>query len=191
MTKDEAQVYLNCSSEEELEEVFESALFEMKQFFLTKPVFLKTFESKWAKLAKLNEAYLTLGGSEQVESIQSITPFESSTIVIDHFSTYHDHKNKIKRFLSTSQSSVAMKTYAMQLVELERVFTEPFSQFTDWTAEEVTIGKESDSMEVLRLLKIQHVNQVSTLKMLNENKNNLPNELLLVLKRLSLLKNYL
>jgi len=191
MTQDEAFVYLNCSSSTEAEEAFEESLFELKQFFLTKPVFLKTFESKWRKLTKLKEAFLTLGGSEKIDTISPISLIEPNDVIIHHFTLYHDQKNKIKQFLSSARSTSSIKDYSMQLLALERVFAEPFSQFTDWTTEEVTIGKESDVMEVLRLLKIQYENQASTLKMLYESKNNLPNELILVLKRLSLLKNYL
>lgn len=192
MNREEAFAQLNIDSEQDAEDGFETALFQAKQFFLTKPVFLKTFESKALKLEKQYEAFVFLGGEPEVIAEPVPMPaFHAGADVLEQLSAYHQAKNTIKQRLSAADSCTPVLEAVRQLVELERSFTEPFSIFRDWSEEPVTFGKEPDVMLVFALLREQADKGLKNLKELHENKNNLPNELLLVLKRLSLLKNYL
>lgn len=191
MTQAEALAHLNIDNAEDAEDGFETALFETKQFLLTKPVFLKTFHNRLVKLAKQHEAFLALGGEAQQPTETIPETFEASDDLMVHFSSYHAAKNRIRQQLSATNDAETLRSTCLRLIENERVFAEPFAAYTDWTQEPVTIGKEPDSMDVLALLKAQATNGLVTLAQLHSTKNNLPQELLLVLKRLSLLKNYL
>lgn len=192
MNREEAFAQLKIASEDDAEDGYEAALFETKQFFLTKPVFLKTFESKWGKLEKQYQAFVTLGGQpDPLIDLLPMPAFQPQEEILEHLLEYHRVKNTIKQRLSAADSFVLVHLFAEQLVELERRFAEPFAVFPDWSEEPVTFGKEPYVMEVVALLREQSANALKNLKELHENKNKLPNELLLVLKRLSLLKNYL
>jgi hypothetical protein len=191
MTHDEAFAHLNIDHADDAADGFETVLFETKQFLLSKPVFLKTFAGRIAKLGKQYEAFLTLGGKPAGETVPPSPGMASAETVTDHLLAYHAAKNQIRRSLSSTNSFTALKTLTEQLIDLERVFAEPFAAYPDWTDAPVQIGKEPDVMEVLALLKEQASKSRVTLAQLQSTKNDLPHELLLVLKRLSLLKNYL
>jgi hypothetical protein len=191
MTREEAFVYLQIDDADDAEDGFDTALFETKRFLLSKPVFLKTFLGRIAKLEKQYDAFVFLGGETREPAEVPPPDFDASDDLMEHFSRYHSAKNRIRQQLSGSNDVEALRGATFSLISLERAFAGPFADYTDWTEEEVQIGKEPDSMDVLALLKEQSSKGITTLAQLHETKNNLPGELLLVLKRLSLLKNYL
>lgn len=191
MSPEEARLFLKFDEEEELEDAFELALFDIRQFVVSKPVLLKTFQSRQVRIAKLREAFQTLGGEEPAFPPVSSVDFQPSAEVSEQFRRYHAAKNELKRQLSHAANSEQMEQLIQAFIELERAFVAPFSDYSDWTAREVLISKEPDSMLVLSFLREQAEKGLKTLEDLYKNRNNLPAELVLELKRLSLHKNYL
>lgn len=190
MTREEALVFLGIDSAEDLQDGFDTALFELKQFFLGKPVFTKTAEGKWAKLERIDEAFETLGGKITVESA-ILWYFTPQTDLREHFLAYHREKNKLRQGIAVALSGKRIRELSVEMIRLEQLFAEPFVSWTDWTEEQVVLGKEPDTMEVLAWLTEQAAEGRTTLEKLYTEKNSLPAGLLLALKRLSLLKNYL
>lgn len=190
MTREEALVFLGIDSAEDLQDGFDTALFELKQFFLGKPVFTKTAEGKWAKLERIDEAFETLGGKIAVES-EILWQFTPQTDLREHFLAYHREKNKLRQGIAVALSGKRIRELSAEMIRLEQLFAEPFVSWADWTEEQVVLGKEPDTMEVLAWLTEQAAEGRTTLEKLYTEKNSLPAGLLLALKRLSLLKNYL
>lgn len=191
MTIAEAQIILGAADAEEAFDAYEQQLFEMRSFFIGKPAFLKTYEGKWAKLRLLDDAIQAFGhlpAAVQFEEVPFLAPQEE---LISFFLEYHAERNRIRRLLVQAVSGAELIAGSSRLLELERQFAEPFSAYDDWTEAAVTIGKEPDSMEVLQLLRSEEKKGIKTLEALHVQKNKLPLSLLLILKRLSLLKNYL
>jgi len=191
MTPGEARQFLKVGEGEDLEDAWELALFEIRQFLLSKPVLLKTFQSKQARIVQLREAFKALGGEEPEGAARIPVQFELSESVLQQFTNYHAAKNEIKKQLGLSDSSYVLENGIEALLYLEKMFVRPFSAYDDWTSEEVLISREPDAMLVLSLLREQAANGLTTLADLHKNRNNLPIELTRELKRLSLHKNYL
>jgi len=191
MTPEEAKRLLAIEDPEDRDDAYEMAVFETRQFLLSKPVLLKTFQAKMNRLKKSQEAFLVLGGEESPLNSEPELRFTAVPEVLEHFIAYHTAKNSLKQRLANAGSFDAMEQVVNGLLELERRFVEPFSAYTGWTDEEVLISKDPDAMAVLSLLREQAASGFITLEELSENKNNLPAELTRELKRLSLHKNYL
>lgn len=198
MTEDEARLFLRLPEGEDLsagqagpDEAYEDALFEIRKFLLSKPVLLKTFQSKQTRLKQLHTAFLTLGGTEPMAKPVAAVDFTPSENVLEHFSHYHAAKNELKRRLSTASGQPEMDRVINELIALERLFVQPFAAYTDWTTEEVLVSREADSVEIIRQLRQQQENGAVTLEALYKNRVQLPAELLRELKRLSLHQNYL
>lgn len=191
MTGEEALVFLGIESAEDIQDGFDTALFELKQFFLGKPVFSKTAEGKWAKLDRIDEAFEFLGGKTAVESEEILWQFVPKADLREHFLDYHREKNKLRQGIAMARSGRRIRELSAEMIRLEQLFAEPFASYTDWTEEQVVLGKEPDTMEVLAWLTEQAAAGRTTLEKLYTEKNSLPAGLLLALKRLSLLKNYL
>lgn len=191
MTREEAFAHLRITDEEDAEDACEALLFEHRQFFLSRPAFLKTFEGKWKKLEQIREAYISLGFEEPSSPETAEVEFDASDNLTEHFGRYHAAKNQLKKQVSMAYTVETLRKASLRLIAVERTFAEPFSAFPDWTEDAVTIGKEPDPMELLALFKEQAALGRTTLPELVAAKNELPQELLRALKRLSLLKNYL
>ena len=190
MTAHEALVYLSINTIEDADDAYETQLFELKQHFLTKPVLWKTAEGKLKRLVQLQTAYEALGGS--VSPIQvPLVSMEFSTNFLESFSAYYARRNQLKQMIAVAPDAITVTNGVHALLELEKAFVSPFSELEDWHSDAVVIGAEPDVMLVQQQLKLQADLGRTTLQSLYADKNNLPNELLLALKRLSLLKNYL
>lgn len=190
MTHQEALVYLSIDSVDEAEEAYENQLFELKQHFLTKPVLWKTAEGKLKRLAQLQTAYEIVGGTPSVNPALS-APLVFTDNFQESFSAYHLRRNQLKQTNAIAADAVTVSACVQELLELERSFVQLFDGLDDWTENTVVIGAEPDVMLMQQQLKEQFALGRNTLRLLHASKNNLPNELLLALKRLSLLKNYL
>ncbi|MES2555625.1 MAG: hypothetical protein V4604_05710 [Bacteroidota bacterium] len=190
MTAREALVYLSVDTIEEVDDAYETQLFELKQHFLTKPVLWKTAEGKLKRLAQLQVAYEAAGGSSSSNPVPSIS-LEFPDNFMESFTEYHASRNQLKQVIAGASDAVTVIGCVNSLLELERAFVSPFTELEDWSVDSVVIGSEPDVMRMQQQLKEQADLGRTTLQLLYADKNNLPNELLLALKRLSLLKNYL
>jgi len=191
MTPGEALQFLDIDDTEDRDDAYEMAVFETRQFLLSRPVLLKTFQSRLNRLKKSQEAFIALGGEEEKALPDTDSGFFPHEEVLETFIAYHAAKNKLKQKLAGANSFVSLEQVVNSLLELERAFVEPFSEFTGWTEEEALVSKDPDVMSILSLLRAQADSGIRTLSELNKNKNKLPAELARELKRLSLHKNYL
>ncbi|ASS49442.1 MAG: hypothetical protein A3D31_03025 [Candidatus Fluviicola riflensis] len=190
MTAREALVYLSVDTVEEADDAYETQLFELKQHFLTKPVLFKTAEGKLKRLAQLQTAYEALGGNPSLSPIPVVS-VDFPVNFMESFSEYHARRNQLKQTISGALDAQTVIGCVNGLIELERGFIKQFENLEDWSADPVVIGTEPDVMLMQQQLKEQTEKGITTLELLYMYKNNLPNELLLALKRLSLLQNYL
>lgn len=190
MTVGEALVYLSVETIEEAEDAYETQLFELRQHFLTKPVLWKTAEGKLKRLSQLQTAYETVGGTSSPSPLPQVS-LEFSADFLEAVSEYHARKNQLRQAIAVTWDAKTVINGANALLDLERAFVSQFEHFEDWGDGTVVIGSEPDVMLMQQQLKQQADLGRTTLQLLYADKNNLPNELLLALKRLSLLKNYL
>lgn len=191
MTTSEACVFLGIEHLEDAEEAFEEAVFTIRQQLIAGPVLLKTTESRCKRLQNLEEAWLTISGKQKMEQIVQAEKNILPDAVLERLTNYHQLKSSLLQKMGSTLEVSVLKFLAYELVELERLLCEPFSRFVEWGDVTVTIGKEPDPMPVLKLVREQAELGHTTIADLYENKNKLPTELLIALKRLSLLKNYL
>lgn len=190
MTAEEARIFLKLTGDLALEDAFDDAVFEIRQFLLTKPTLLKTFQQKQKKLAQLLEAYEALGGAPAKEQkAVPVLDFAPLNELEWHLMQYHKAKNELKQRVAAA-SIMELIVVVDRLIELERMLIMPFSE-PDWTDEMPVIGRDMDAMLMQRELKTQSAWGRSTLAELWEVRNELSPAFLLELKRLSLLKNYL
>lgn len=191
MTTAEACVFLGIEHPDEAEDAFEHAVFTIRQQLIVGPALLKTTESRCKRLRSLQQAYATLTGEESVAEREELQPVRFPDTLPDLFTTYHQHKSELLRQLASTMKVERIVFLANALVSLERMLVTPFTRFSDWGDTEVTIGKEADPMRVLKLIREQVELGRKSVAELYENKNNLPSELVIVLKRLSLLHKFL
>lgn len=191
MTIHEACAFLNCD-EDELDDSFEFALFEWKKNILQKPLLKLTLKSKLKSLDKLIEVHeLLYSVLNQNESINVIFPQHGLTI-LEQVEKYSKLMSEYKTSFFNELNPLQLKIWIEKALEIERwnaLFYE--SSHDEWTAEDPIFGKLMDEVLYLKNLKEQQSLGRINLEQLNAVKEELPTQLRLDLKRLSLLSKYL
>ena len=193
MAKSEALLFFPFDeSEEEIEEVYESLLFEYKLFFQSKVPIRKVFNSKIQKLKKMHEAFLILGG--QIESaIFELDLKLTNGSMLDVFNQYQRLRNSIKVQLLSVENAVELEKTVKQYLLLEEMYRNYWPQIELDGGEQISVSVEPDSMSLLKALKELEGEQICDFSQLHSKsaekiENNSLNIILMEAKRLSLLR---
>jgi hypothetical protein len=193
MTKSEALLFFPFDeSEEEIEEVYESLLFEYKLFFQSKVPIRKVFNSKIQKLKKMHEAFLILGG--QIESAIVELDLElTNGSMLDVFNQYQRLRNTIKVQLLSVENAVELEQIIVDYLLLEEEYRIHWPHIELDEGEQISVSIEPDSMLLLKALKELKGEQISDFSQLQSKssekiENNSLNIILMEAKRLSLLR---
>jgi hypothetical protein len=195
MTKSEALLFFPFDeSEEEIEEVYESLLFDYKLFFQSKVPIRKLFNSKIQKLKKMHEAFLVLGG--EIESVSEELldlKFINGSSMLDLFNQYQRHRNSIKVQLLSVENAVELEQIIMDYLHLEKEYRIHWPHIELDEDEQISVSVETDSMLLLKALKELEEEQISDFSQLQSKssekiENNSLNIILMEAKRLSLLR---
>lgn len=189
MSPEEICSILRIEDLSEVADALEMEVFELKKSILAKPLLRQTLRSKILRLQKLSEIVteLELQAEEQ-------TPFKYDQVktdeVLDLWSAYMKAKSNWKRLFSQSTAPESVIALLEQGLEMELFFSEQFRAF-DWIEEDPVFGVEPDPMLIQNGLKQASERGFHTFEDLQKNKGELQKELLLAIKRLSLLPKYL
>ena len=94
MTKGEAEVILNLSEFEDLEDAYDQKIFEFKQYLLSKVPFVKTYESKVVQM-------------DRVQSALNVFEFEATTSQLDLDLGNESHPANLQDCLKVHQTSMS------------------------------------------------------------------------------------
>lgn len=189
MSPEEICSILRIEDLSEAADALEIEVFELKKSILAKPLLRQTLKSKILRLEKLSEitAALELQTEEQA-------PFEFDPVktdeVLELWGSYMRAKSNWKRVFSQSTAPKSVIALLEQGLEMELTFSQQFKAF-DWIEEEPVFGVEPDPMLIQNGLKLASERGFLTFEDLEKNKSELQKELLLAIKRLSLLPKYL
>lgn len=192
MTPDDARIFLKAPDDEDPKDAFEEQVFVIRQFILSKPTLLKTFQQKQQQLRRLEEAFQTLGGIVD-DQVKFLPPIDVVPLSEPEWQLmqYHQKKNEIRQRIASTLSVSELIKLIECLIDLERILAEPFRNFAEWTEEMPVIGRDMDAMQLLRDIRAQAEKGLTSISQLWEKRADLPATMLLELKRLSLLQNYL
>jgi hypothetical protein len=193
MTKSEALLFFPFDeSEEEIEEVYESILFEYKLFFQSKVPIRKVFNSKIQKLKKMHEAFLVLGGRNE-SAIFELDLKLTNGSMLDVFNQYQRLRNSIKVQLLSVENAVVLEKIVNHYLLLEEMYRNYWPQIELDGGEQISVSVEPDSMLLLKALKELEGEQICDFSQLQRKsaekiENNSLNIILMEAKRLSLLR---
>ena len=153
MTVESAKLVLALSEEEVLEDVFESKLFEFKNFFINNLPTSKLFEAKFKKIRQLAEAFRVLGGEEvkagsNVENILIVSDKVYEIVIAQQAVVT---KTKLKVF--SSRNSADLIFFATQMIENLKRFAENWYVESLIGNQDVKMSDVPDQMQLLKALK--------------------------------------
>ncbi len=190
MTQEEAYRILAISHDEDIFDVWELAVFELKKDVLSKPFLRKPLEAKKCKLQKLAELaeFLELSKGEMEFDLHLIRLETKSPY--DLWKAYFSDRNQLRHFFSITENPAKLVELCEEALQLEAHYCNQFPNL-NWTEDQPVFGVEPDPMPIQQELLQWHEKGFQTFEALEQIKNQCSNALLLGLKRLSLLPKYL
>lgn len=190
MNREEILAILRVENLDEVEEALELELFELKKSILAKPLLRLTLKSKLVRLNQLAQ----IADSRQLFQNQEDPEFKYNLVETDEalvlWGSYMKAKNHWKMIFTRTQSPQGLSAMLEEGLKMEIAFSNQFAAL-DWIDEEPVFGVEPDPMLIQNGLKEASQNGWITFSDLEKNKSELKKDLLLAIKRLSLLPKYL
>ena len=182
-----AKNYFKTSDIEEIEELYEQEIFELKQFFLSRAPIAKLFKGRLTKLKKLQDAF-ELVDSSHVKNVFKFDFPEGNENLLDSYKVFQETKNKIRLQISNELNGSNIFQLVEVLIKLEKHNAESWSVIEDFVEDEsVIVSKEPNPIDILNGIYAYQQLQGETFQQLKRNENNPPNVLIQEMKRLSLL----
>lgn len=181
---------LRIENLDEVEDALETELFELRKSILAKPLLRLTLKSKLVRLNLLAEiaAEQELFSGPQAVRFTYDAPKTESVLVL--WESYMRARSQWKMVFTQTQSPIDLTAVLEEGLKMELEFTAQFPVL-DWTEEAPVFGVEPDPMLIQNGLKQAAEKGWITFPDLEKNKSELGKDLLLALKRLSLLPKYL
>ncbi|WP_294676275.1 hypothetical protein [uncultured Fluviicola sp.] len=190
MNPEEILAVLRIDNLDEVEDALESELFEIRKSILAKPLLRLTLKSKLARLnvlAKIAENQQLFREPPVFQFVYDGSKIESA---LSLWESYMQARSQWKMVFTQTQTPIGLTAVLEEGVKMELEFASKFP-VSDWTEEEPVFGTEPDPMLLQNGLKKAAEKGWITFSDLEKNKNGLEKDLLLALKRLSLLPKYL
>lgn len=190
MSPDEIRTILRIEDLDEVADALEVEIFEIKKSILTKPLLRLTLKSKLARLDLLAKIAADQELFQNQEVIEFSYDLKHTDEVLLLWESYMKAKSQWKIACTQTQTPAALAIILEEGLKMENAFSEQFLGL-DWSDEEPVFGVEPDPMLIQNGLKQAAQKGWLTFADLEKNKSELEKDLLLALKRLSLLSKYL
>ena len=190
MKSEEILAILRIENFDEVEDALELEHFELKKSILAKPLLRLTLKSKLVRLNQLAQIADNLELFQHVESLPFDYHLVESDEVLALWESYMKAKSHWKIIFSQTQTPLGLSEILEKGLQMEIAFSTQFEDL-DWTDEEPVFGVEPDPMLIQKGLKEAAQNGWLTFRDLEKNKSELKKDLLLAIKRLSLLPKFL
>jgi hypothetical protein len=185
MTNKEALAILGVANPDEFEDAFEERLFELKQYFLTKPLISKLYRSQSEKIVHLCQAAYHFGLEIHQDSLVVSEQWGGFTGEIVHdYLAFEKHRSSFKERLMKTSDGGRIAQLVDQLLKIQEEY---LALWPEIKGEGVILGKEPDPMELLSGIKELQKIGIYRFEQLNNQMLEIPSVLLNEWKRLSLL----
>lgn len=191
MTEKEALVVIGAlDRDDDLRDLLEDALFEIKQFIISKPLISKLIDGQIKKLEKLSEVVRVLN----IDSKNSANTKEewlhqfSNESILSVLNSFELKKAKLKQYLSFTDSPSEMIYVISQLIQLQADYSACWPLIEVAEDEGVVISKEPDVMQLLVEIKKMSTEGILAFQQLTQISLDQYPAMQQELKRLSLLR---
>jgi hypothetical protein len=191
MTEKEALVVIGAlDRDDDLRDLLEDALFEIKQFIISKPLISKLIDGQIKKLEKLSEVVrvLNIDSKNTANSKEEWLHQFSNESILSVLNSFELKKAKLKQYLSFTDSPSEMIYVISQLIQLQADYSACWPLVEVAEDEGVVISKEPDAMQLLVEIKKMSTEGILAFQQLTQISLDQYPAMKQELKRLSLLR---
>lgn len=150
MTIEEAQIHFKYNDLHDLDDQFESQLFEYKQFFTSKPPVRKVFQAKLKKLDQMHLAYQILGGKLELSTYNPlIINFDKDLVTA--FQSYYKVRGELKQRIMQASDVADLRKMILHLLTETKLYASVW-QFNHEDYDGILVSSESDEMLIYKEL---------------------------------------
>ena len=163
ISEEEAFQILNIENQDDALDAFEDALFEIKQFYITRTPVRKLWEAKYRKLRRLEEA-IAVFEEISVDRIQ----FELKEMDLQNLrssvNSYYQQRGELNRAISLVNSVEGLIQLSQSQLDLVKSYASLWTKVdvSDVTTE-VLLSKEPDPMDVLKAIEVESFEEINGL----------------------------
>ncbi len=184
---DEKANYFKTSDIDEIEEIYEQEIFELKQFFMSRAPIAKLFRGRLNKLKKLQKAYDQGDSSQNKQDFEYVFPGEEENLLIS-YKAFQATKNQIRLKIANELNGFNLIHWVQLLIDLEKHNAKQWCAFEEMEEDEdVIVSKEPNPIDMIDAIQEYAALGGKNLQQLKRFENNPPNVLVQEMKRLSLL----
>lgn len=156
MTREEAEVVLNLSEFEDLEDACDHKIFEFKQYLLSKVPFVKTYESKAAQMDRVQSALNVFDYETLTPQIDFDLDYESNPA--DLQDCFKIHQGLISKWKLKVGQVNDIYTLKLLMQHALRIYRDYASKWTGFTGElhideDVKASVEFDPVDLIQEIK--------------------------------------
>ena len=191
MTEKEALVVIGVlHRDDDLRDLLEDALFEIKQFIISKPLISKLIDGQIKKLEKLSEVVrvLNIDSKNTANTKEEWLHQFSNESILSVLNSFELKKAKLKQYLSFTDSPSEMIYVISQLIQLQADYSACWPLVEVVEDEGVVISKEPDVMQLLVEIKKMSTEGILAFQQLTQISLDQYPAMQQELKRLSLLR---
>ncbi|MDP4683562.1 MAG: hypothetical protein NWS40_02615 [Crocinitomicaceae bacterium] len=191
MTEKEALVVIGVlDRDDDLRDLLEDALFEIKQFIISKPLISKLIDGQIKKLEKLSEVVrvLNIDSKNTANTKEEWLHQFSNESILSVLNSFELKKAKLKQYLSFTDSPSEMIYVISQLIQLQADYSACWPLVEVVEDEGVVISKEPDVMQLLVEIKKMSTEGILAFQQLTQISLDQYPAMQQELKRLSLLR---
>ena len=191
MTEKEALVVIGVlDRDDDLRDLLEDALFEIKQFIISKPLISKLIDGQIKKLEKLSEVVrvLNIDSKNTANTKEEWLHQFSNESILSVLNSFELKKAKLKQYLSFTYSPSEMIYVISQLIQLQADYSACWPLVEVVEDEGVVISKEPDVMQLLVEIKKMSTEGILAFQQLTQISLDQYPAMQQELKRLSLLR---
>ncbi len=183
------QQFFGVESLEDALDLLENELFEIKQFFLTKPLLWKTAQPKLMRLAQF-EQFETALSTASIDLVTNAFPTNEILLPTDWWKIYSQFKLNWKKNVAQAFSARVLIACVIEGIAQEEQLLLQVADLTELDGQPVFV-KEPDPMVLQHGFSLIEQLQLLNWQEIIKNKDKFTFDFLVALKRLSLLRQYL
>jgi hypothetical protein len=150
MDKEEALLHLPLDQHDDLEDIYDERLYDLRQFFILNVPTSKVFNAKIVLLEKIQSAYAVLGGGTKNAPVSKVEMLDYSTDVVrDLVRIFHENSSKLKTSAIGASTVPELISVANRMLENMRSYASCWKLELPVSALGIKITQPSDSVELL------------------------------------------
>jgi hypothetical protein len=152
MTKEDALLYFPYNNEIDIDDLYDELLFEQKQFLSNRMPISKVFNSRIARLKKIDEAFVFFGGKNEAALDELKLLVYDNDSIYESYQVFQKNLNQVRLSIFKASNVTELISTIDVLFKNQIEFARNFPTINQSLEANPIISKEPDAMEIIEAI---------------------------------------